>query len=689
MMGSLLQSQLGLGGVLADLALHCREYEEDSGVWLHIVRTNFDLFLLEEPYLAMGLLVNSTSGEYILRVLGSTRERGFYASTEDLLQLVDKSFRGTVACVGNPLLREEQGAVRVEQPFQMTVSRGCIGYYRPGGQEEIAQGRGRCPQCSVLPSPLEKQRIIERRTNDEDIKILSGLGPKPSVAEGGKKKRGRPRKVPEDLQKLKKTLSDKTKKKIAENNRKFSICKLCSKQCRGFRGLVDHMHRDHSDYKPWQCSHCTTKTAFVKTLYRHLKQRHGISECPCPRCGKTYSRAQSMLFHVNKHEENEMKFFQCNHCQSRFKKKEKLDQHIQKKHSGGFECETCGKKFPEQSSLKEHMRVHTGERPHQCTECGQTFSFQSTFIAHRKMHFREQGLSEEEAKLRLYYFCDTCGKSYANKASLRLHKLHVHEKYSEEVPCDVCGISFRTRELLKQHQEREHSAEPKFVCDECGQRFGNSSHLKRHMTSHSTDGFPCSHCSRVFKRKDGLETHFSHAHRDITGAEDSSNAGKPPVLESLDLSEIEVPGVLLEVPAGPAGELLDVQPSDLPILSPSLTLGQDLQQLSSQDLLNPESNQQETFISAPNEQSSTLSIRDGFNSAVNSILNRELGAPTNWVGSAVGFDFCTLETASINDSQDWPLSIPSFSVPTAVASKTTSSQEAVPRQSVIRHSASK
>ena len=64
-----------------------------------------------------------------------------------------------------------------------------------------------------------------------------------------------------------------------------------------------------------------------------------------------------MLFHVNKHEENEMKFFQCSHCQSRFKKKEKLDQHIQKKHSGGFECETCGKKFPEQSSLKEHVLV--------------------------------------------------------------------------------------------------------------------------------------------------------------------------------------------------------------------------------------------------------------------------------------------------------------------------------------------
>lgn len=128
-MGSLVVNQLGLSGVLGELALHCREYGEDSGVWLHIVRTNFDLYLLEEPYLAMCLLVNSTSGEYILRVLGCTRERGFYASPDDLLQLIDKSFRGTVACVGNPLLREEQGAVRVEQPFQMTVSRGCIGYY--------------------------------------------------------------------------------------------------------------------------------------------------------------------------------------------------------------------------------------------------------------------------------------------------------------------------------------------------------------------------------------------------------------------------------------------------------------------------------------------------------------------------------------------------------------------------------
>ena len=68
-MGSLVIDQLGLGGVLDDLALHCRssmsmifrreflsrhkliteilcrEYEEDSGVWLHIVRFKLSIVM--------------------------------------------------------------------------------------------------------------------------------------------------------------------------------------------------------------------------------------------------------------------------------------------------------------------------------------------------------------------------------------------------------------------------------------------------------------------------------------------------------------------------------------------------------------------------------------------------------------------------------------------------------------------
>ena len=234
----------------------------------------------------------------------------------------------------------------------------------------------------------------------------------------------KPLQVPEDLQKLKKTLSDKTKRKIAENNRKFSICKLCRWDLASFffylcnfQQAMPRLPRSGGSHAPrpqrlqalavfpllhQDCirqdlvqvmivdcevisfSPATNLNKFplrpYKTFFQYIP---GISNRDMVflnaraqgmiqtneytinqnlisnlfRCGKTYSRAQSMLFHVNKHEENEMNFFQCNHCQSRFKKKEKLENHIQKKHSGGFECETCGKKFPEQSSLKEHGRV--------------------------------------------------------------------------------------------------------------------------------------------------------------------------------------------------------------------------------------------------------------------------------------------------------------------------------------------
>ena len=93
-------------------------------------------------------------------------------------------------------------------------------------------------------------------------------------------------------------MTEVTKKKISENNKIFSLCNICKKQCQGFRGLVDHMHKDHTDYKPWRCHLCDERTAFVKTLYRHLKTKHDVDRVLCPACSKAYTRAQSLRVHM-------------------------------------------------------------------------------------------------------------------------------------------------------------------------------------------------------------------------------------------------------------------------------------------------------------------------------------------------------------------------------------------------------
>ena len=72
----------------------------------------------------------------------------------------------------------------------------------------------------------------------------------------------KPLQVPEDLQKLKKTLSDKTKRKIAENNRKFSICKLCRWDLASFFLFVQFPASNAEASEVWWIT-CTATTATI------------------------------------------------------------------------------------------------------------------------------------------------------------------------------------------------------------------------------------------------------------------------------------------------------------------------------------------------------------------------------------------------------------------------------------------
>lgn len=295
---------------LSYLKLKFEKFNGKNGVWYVIKRIRFDLWMLEEPHSSLILLVSLTPAEYIFRVLGVTRERGCFSTLDELQGVILTKFEKTIACVGSPTLRSSNSVLEVTTPFNMLKSTGCKGYYRVESNiendENILQGKGLCSVCKSELASSQSYLKISKTLPEEDVSFNCE---KLLVSE--RKKPGRP-KTKVSISTKKRKMSDETKEKISANNKIFSICKICHLQCRGFRGLVDHMHRAHPDFKPWKCGHCDERTAFVKTLYRHLKQAHNASASACPICGKIYTRAQSMLHHVNKHQLDERKICQQN-----------------------------------------------------------------------------------------------------------------------------------------------------------------------------------------------------------------------------------------------------------------------------------------------------------------------------------------------------------------------------------------
>ena len=56
---------------------------------------------MQEPYHSFAMLVNFNSSEYIFRVLGTTKERGFYSNIDDLREIVENKFANTVSSLDN------------------------------------------------------------------------------------------------------------------------------------------------------------------------------------------------------------------------------------------------------------------------------------------------------------------------------------------------------------------------------------------------------------------------------------------------------------------------------------------------------------------------------------------------------------------------------------------------------------
>ena len=209
----------------------------------------------------------------------------------------------------------------------------------------------------------------------------------------------------------------------------------------------------------------------VKVFIKHRTKTDGKCYYECDICEKKYCRESEMLVHRKYH--TNIKSHVCEFCSAAFKKKDRLNTHIQQHHKTdtAYVCNICQKAFKTQPCLYAHMRnVHV----------------------------------EENEKL----LCSFCPKSFKTNASLKYHLLSHSDEITCNWPCEKCGKTFRLEKLLKNHVKR-HSQERKFCCRVCGKSFYKLYHLKNHAIIHSgLKPFECNVCSYKCNIKWNLDKHM-------------------------------------------------------------------------------------------------------------------------------------------------------------------------------------
>lgn len=113
--------------------------------------------------------------------------------------------------------------------------------------------------------------------------------------------------------------------------------------------------------------------------------------------------------------------------------------------------------------------------------------------------------------------CDSCGKIYSNKQSLKLHiEHHCKEKREKRrVSCHGCQASFTNAINLKQHMRRGCKGKEKTkVCPKCSHSFSKASNMRAHLKK-GCDGekkrkgnsMICEKCGKSFSTSGNMRRH--------------------------------------------------------------------------------------------------------------------------------------------------------------------------------------
>ncbi|KAI4905711.1 hypothetical protein NFI96_000883 [Prochilodus magdalenae] len=297
-------------------------------------------------------------------------------------------------------------------------------------------------------------------------------------------------------------------RKTAEESKEEHKCDVCGKSYRMLACFLKH-----------QLVHNSTPPA-VKSFDYQVEQLKKNSYS-CPDCGKLFSRAMALQFHMK-----------CHGYETGFPvEKAKMF------HTSELQCQTCLAFFDCLSTLQIHQqhcmkpeaeKQIEGMKRHsmRCQDCGQQFICWEAFKIHLREHMKEDVKLEGECRKRpvVSTVNETNGPHLEKMMRMgneeeEITVTHEHHTSSFESNCQIKPYEIfivRSRAMLSEDGESMCSHEKRvYVCSICGKMYACPetfrNHQKLHLNENQKGGeFSCKECGKCFARSAGLAVHMRY-----------------------------------------------------------------------------------------------------------------------------------------------------------------------------------